>query len=464
MTFPASFGVALDRDTAVYDDGRTLLGGAPLRLLRLSATGASAVASWREGAHPSSPAEQALARRLVDAGVAHPVPPAVPVTGVTVVVPVRDRPGDLAACLAALGGDVPVLVVDDGSVDGAAVRRIAAEHGASVVRREVAGGPAAARNTGWAACPSAYVAFVDSDCRPVPGWLAPLLAHLADADVVAVAPRIVDAPGDGGWLAAFEAVRSPLDLGERPAGVRPGSRVPYVPAAALVVRRDCPLRFDDSMPVGEDVDLVWRLAAGGGRVRYEPASQVAHRHRTRLAPLLRRRFDYGTSAAPLAARHPGRLPAVSLNGWSAAAWGLVAARRPVLAAAVTGVATARLARRLEGRTGAAYAVSVRLAARGTFGAGRLLAAATTRTWLPLAAASAVPSRRARAALAAAVILPALVQWRERRPALDPVRWMVASLLDDAAYCAGVWAGCARERSLAPLLPSWRPAEESETGG
>jgi len=463
VTFPETFGVALDRDTAVYDAGRTLLGGSPLRLVRLSEGGAAAVGRWRTGGRPASPAERALAGRLVDAGLAHPVPPAVVVADVTVVVPVRDRADDLAACLAALGGEVPVLVVDDGSVDAAPVRRLAAEHGAALLRRERPGGPAAARNAGWDACTTAYVAFVDSDCRPAPGWLAPLLAHLADPDVHAVAPRIIDAPGDG-WLAAFEAARSPLDLRDRAAGVRQGSRVPYVPAAALVVRRDCPLRFDESMPVGEDVDLVWRLAAGGGRVRYEPASRVAHRHRTRPVPLLHRRFDYGTSAAPLAARHPGRLPAVSLNAWSVAAWSLLLARRPVLAGVVTGVAAARLAHRLEGRTASPYAVSVRLAGRGTLGAGRLLAAATTRTWLPVAGAAAVRSRRIRTALAAAVTVPALLQWLDRRPALDPVRWTAASLLDDAAYCAGVWAGCARERTLDPLLPSWRPAEESEIHG
>jgi hypothetical protein len=53
-----------------------------------------------------------------------------------------------------------------------------------------------------------------------------------------------------------------------------------------------------------------------------------------------------------------------------------------------------------------------------------------------------------------VVLPALVAWWNRKPELDPVRWVAASLVDDVAYGAGVWAGCLKARTLAPLLPRW----------
>jgi hypothetical protein len=38
-----------------------------------------------------------------------------------------------------------------------------------------------------------------------------------------------------------------------------------------------------------------------------------------------------------------------------------------------------------------------------------------------------------------------------------VRFSALHVADDAAYGAGVWAGCARERTLVPLVPriSWR---------
>ena len=70
-----------------------------------------------------------------------------------------------------------------------------------------------------------------------PGWLDALLPHFADPAVGAVAPRIVpDEPGST-WLARYEGASSTLDMGARASIVRPGSRVPYVPGAALVVRR-----------------------------------------------------------------------------------------------------------------------------------------------------------------------------------------------------------------------------------
>jgi GT2 family glycosyltransferase len=83
--------------------------------------------------------------------------------------------------------------------------------------------------------------------------------------------------------------------------------VPYVPSAALIVRT--PVRFDEQLRYGEDVDLIWRLKDEGHRVVYDPSVVVLHHERDTL----RRTFRYGTSAAPLAARHPTRLRHVNLT-------------------------------------------------------------------------------------------------------------------------------------------------------
>ncbi len=66
-------------------------------------------------------------------------------------------------------------------------------------------------------------------------------------------------------------------------------------------------------------------------------------------------------------------------------------------------------------------------------------------------------RRTRKAAALALVLPALGDWVPDRGALDPLRFAALHVADDAAYGAGVWAGCARERTVTPLLPriSWR---------
>ena len=47
--------------------------------------------------------------------------------------------------------------------------------------------------------------------------------------------------------------------------------------------------FDEGLPLGEDVDLVWRLHDAGWQVRYEPGIRVAHDDRVEPAAWYRRR-------------------------------------------------------------------------------------------------------------------------------------------------------------------------------
>ena len=239
---PAGFRLRPDPGSRTLADGLVITGGYPTRVLRLSRPGARQVAAWWSGMPVADNAKaRALARRLLDTGIAHPVldgPAPAGKSDVTVVVPVRDRAAELARCLAGLADAPRVIVVDDGSADPATVSSVAAAAGASVLRRPVNGGPAAARNTGLAAADTPLVAFLDSDCVPGPGWLDTLLPHFADPAVGAMAPRIVPHESGRTWLARYEGASSTLDMGQRPSIVRPGSRVPYVPGAALVVRKE----------------------------------------------------------------------------------------------------------------------------------------------------------------------------------------------------------------------------------
>jgi mycofactocin system glycosyltransferase len=341
---PAGFRLRPDPGTRTLAGGTVITGGYPIRVLRLSPAGARHVAGWWDGAPvPATAKARALARRLLDTGIAHPVLDRGQAERpeVTVVIPVRDRHAELARCLAGLAPLIPgpsrVIVVDDGSADPAAIQSVAAAAGASVVRRPVSGGPAAARNTGLAAARTPLVAFLDSDCVPGAGWLDALLPHFADPAVGAVAPRIVPHEAGRTWLARYEGASSTLDMGRRPSIVRPGSRVPYVPGAALVVRRQAAgTGFAEDMQVGEDVDFVWRLAASGWRVRYEPAATMGHQHRVRLREWFSRRKDYGTSAAVLELRHPGAVRPLYASAWTAAAWLAAAAGHPEAGAVVTG--------------------------------------------------------------------------------------------------------------------------------
>ncbi|HUE59992.1 MAG TPA: mycofactocin biosynthesis glycosyltransferase MftF [Acidimicrobiales bacterium] len=438
-----------------------VIGGTPLRVLRLGPRGARLIDAWQAGQPVGvAPAAGAFARRLVDAGFAHPRPPDGPAPKVSVVIPVRDREIGLRSTLAAVGdsGVVGVVVVDDGSATPVE-RDPDWNERVSVVRRDSTGGPAAARNAGWRAACSEVVVFLDADCLPVGDWIRMLGRHFADPAVAAVAPRIVSPAGTPGAVRAYESCRSPLDLGDRESTVRPRSRVPYVPTACLAVRRACLESvggFDESLRYGEDVDLVWRLNDAGWSVRYEPGARVEHPPRPDVPSLLRQRFDYGRSAAPLARRHGDDVAPLAISPWSLAAWGLLAAGQPGAASVVTAGSAAVLAQRA-GKDVATAKELARLALRGNLMAGGRLAEAVRRAWAPpaLAFLAAAPSARARRRIVAAlvgVLAVPLVEWAGERPPLGPVLWTALRTADDLAYQAGVWAGVVRERSGRALLP------------
>jgi mycofactocin glycosyltransferase len=467
---PVGSTVELDSDTRPLGDD-VLFGGSPARVLRLSGAGVRALAELRAGPVTSA-AAATLARRLTDTGLAHPRPaPLVTAAELTVVVPVRDRASELDRCLAAAGTEYPVLVVDDGSADPAAVAAVCAARGAQLIRRGVSGGPGPARNTALRAARTQFVAFLDSDCTAPPGWISALTGHFADPLVAAVAPRIVAAAGgagtDGGAGVDGGGGGSPLDLGDRAARVMPLTRVAYVPTAALVVRRAAlGGGFDEALRYGEDVDLVWRLTEAGWRVRYEPAVQVAHAEPASQSALLRRRFWYGTSAAPLTRRHPGAVAPLVLQPWPTITMAALLARRPLTAGAAFAASTVLLASRL------------RANGLPSAGVARPMAGGVWQTWLgtgrwcgqfaapALVLALARPGGRTartrwgrRAAAASLLLGPPLAEWARDRDA-DPVRFVTRTLADQAAYGAGVYAGCLRERLITPVLPSvsWKPFE------
>ncbi len=476
IPLPRSFRVWCDPDLTVLAPGRApgaaaaggavLLGGSPLRLMTLSAAGVRVLAALRAGhtVGAAGPGAGLLARRLADAGLLHPLPPHQPPgsAALTAVIPVRDGAVRIGPLVTALREScAEVIVVDDGSVDdtGAA----AEQAGARVIRHARPRGPAAARTTGARAARTDLIAFCDCDVLPAADWLDRLRAHFADPAVAAAAPRVASPAAVGvraGLRDRYEASRSPLDLGSRPAAARAGSRVAYVPSAALLIRREH-ATFDPALRYGEDVDLVWRLLAAGHTVRYEPAAVVCHLPRDSWPAWLRQRYGYGSSAAALSRRHPGLLrPARGPAGAVLTALALAAGRddrAARLALGAVGVTSVTLTgRRLAGQLGgvdrpaaAVLGLTARVRRRG------LLAAAegVRRTWLPLLACAGRPGHLVLAAAA----LPLVGDWWTQRPDVGLLPYLALRVADDAAYCAGLWAGCLAGGTPEPLLPLLPPA-------
>jgi mycofactocin system glycosyltransferase len=435
-------------------DGDTVVAGSPLKIFRFSSAARSVLEAIEKRDEISVAATNTL-HRLIDAGAIHPILESIKTSlqpsDVTVVIPVHNEDVlRLNTLISKLSAAHEILLIDDGSTIP-----LADINGARVIRREVAGGPAAARNTAIDFVTSSITFFLDADTSLADDSWTKLLAHFEDSSVGVVAPRIASEPGTT-LLHRYEASESPLDLGSEPARIRKNSRVSYVPTAALMIRTDL-LRehrgFDESLRYGEDVDLVWRLLEADVVCRYEPAVTVHHSPRASLLDAWKQRVSYGSAAAPLDQRHRGAATPLRINRWSAGAWGTLASGYPLIGLIIGAASTVALERKISSQPDSRQ-LALRLAGRGNIHAGRVIAQAMTRTWWPIALLLSLCSRRARRVTCAAIVLPSLMSWFTKKPKVDPVSYCALKLADDVAYGTGVWKGVIATRDLGALTPKF----------
>jgi GT2 family glycosyltransferase len=193
----------------------------------------------------------------------------------------------LPACLDALLGEgAPVLVVDNASTDGTAELFAARYPQVQVVVNPVNTGFAGGVATGLQQVRTPYAVLVNNDAQVRPGWLAELLAPLADPEVAAVTSKLVLPDGRlnsaGGYLEA-NGYGHDLGFGEPDDGrFSTPAEVAYGCGAALALRMDAVRAVGGMDPrfflYYEDVDLSWRLWLGGWTVRYQPTAVVEHQH------------------------------------------------------------------------------------------------------------------------------------------------------------------------------------------
>ncbi|MFZ0179616.1 MAG: glycosyltransferase family 2 protein [Candidatus Dormiibacterota bacterium] len=179
-----------------------------------------------------------------------------------------------------------LVIVDNASTDGT-LDQLTQVRGARVLRnpRNLGFGPAT--NQGAAMARGRYLLLLNSDAWVRPGWLEPLI-DVADSDpgVAAVASKLLYPDGrlqEAGsivWRDARVRQYGDGDLPNRPE-YNFRRTVDYASAACLLVRRSAFIAvggFDPRFaPVYfEDVDLCLALAAGPGRVVYQPRSIVEH--------------------------------------------------------------------------------------------------------------------------------------------------------------------------------------------
>jgi GT2 family glycosyltransferase len=245
--------------------------------------------SVKEGQRPA-------AERRVDA------PP------VTVIVPTRERPDDLARCLESLSAvddhAREVIVVDSGpttSRTAAVAARFGVRH---VVERLP--GLNRARNAGVAAAAHDIVAFVDDDVVVSRQWLAAMRACFVDAAVGCATGLVLPLELETTGQEEFELYsQNRRDLQRHVYSrsvLRPSAAGLVGMGANMAFRRDLLLslgNFDLRLgPVactraGDETDMFARVLDSGRVIVYSPDAYVWHRHRRTVREVRSCVFGYG---------------------------------------------------------------------------------------------------------------------------------------------------------------------------
>lgn len=168
----------------------------------------------------------------------------------------------------------------------------------------------AKRNRGVELSSTDYVAFIDSDAYPEPGWLERATDHLdADQDLRLGAvggPNVSPSEAPLGQRCVGQAHLSPLVCAwwtyrkQRWAAARD---VTHLPTCNLVVRRadyKAVGGMDEQLFTAEDTDFCRRLTTLGRQTRFEPDVIVVHKDRN-LRDFMTQRYTFGVAMVPLLA-------------------------------------------------------------------------------------------------------------------------------------------------------------------
>ena len=202
----------------------------------------------------------------------------------------------LEACLPALedqddpGVEWEILVLDNGSSDGTC-RWLRREHPrVRLIESPVNLGFCRGNERLVEEARGEWLALLNNDTRPEPGWLRALVEALEGSppDVAAVSGKIVDWEAElldfGRGVMTFDGHAFQLDFRRPLAEARvpeEGEELLFACGGNLMIRKGSFLDaggFDeDYFAYLEDVDLGWRLWAGGERIVHAPRAVVRHR-------------------------------------------------------------------------------------------------------------------------------------------------------------------------------------------
>ncbi|HEX6963947.1 MAG TPA: glycosyltransferase family A protein [Lacipirellula sp.] len=250
---------------------------------------------------------------------------------VSVVVCSYNGAATLAECLQSLMRlnyfDYEVILVDDGSFDHTV--HIASQFPQVRYIRQSNQGLSVARNVGLRAATGEIVAYTDSDCVADEDWLLYLVGGLHEQQVDGIGGPNLTPPSDN-WVAQCVAA-SP---GNPSHVMFDDCSAEHLPGCNMAFRREALLSIGGFDPqfrqAGDDVDVCWRLLAGGRRLGYAAGAMVWHHRRCSVKAYYQQQKGYGRAEAMLAFKHPHRFIGAGLLKFDGVIYGDGTAGLPLL--------------------------------------------------------------------------------------------------------------------------------------
>lgn len=385
---------------------------------------------------------------------------------VSVIIPVRNRPGEIAACLQSLSWlDYPrekmeIIVIDDASDDNTPdVVSTFPVHLIPLKERRQA---SCCRNLAAQRAHGEILAFLDSDCVADPLWLRELIPAFSDPSNGAVGGT-VDSYYNKKGLDCYEKVKSSLNMGSWPKSSREVNHCFYLPSCNLLVRRNLFVQlkgFRENMHVGEDVDFCWRLQDQGNHIEYRPVGTVYHRHRNTVGQFCARRFDYGTSEPLLQKSHNKRIkqflfPLPAAGFWGVVLLSIILRSLPLLGLSGLVLLTDSLITfsRIRQKHIPLYVTYILWATfRGYCAFVYHCCAFVSRYYLLWALVVCIVSPVVAALMFGAHLVTGIGEYFIKKPRLGLLSFLLFFTVDQLSYQVGVWWGCLKRLCFSPVNP------------
>jgi mycofactocin system glycosyltransferase len=385
---------------------------------------------------------------------------------VSVIIPVRNRPEEIASCLQSLSRlDYPmekieVIVIDDASDDN--TPDVVSTFPVHLITLKGHRQASFCRNLAAQRARGEILAFLDSDCVADPLWLRELIPAFSDPSNGAVGGT-VDSYYHKKGLDCYEKVKSSLNMGSWSKSSREVNHFFYLPSCNLLVRRALFLQlkgFREDMQVGEDVDFCWRLQDQGHCIEYRPVGKVYHRHRNKMRHFCARRFDYGTSEPLLQKFHAKRIkqflfPLPNFTFWGLVLLSIASGWIPLLGLCGLVLLADSLIKfsRIRHKNIPIYFTRLLLATfRSYLAFFYHCCAFVSRYYLFLALLVCVLVPVGAAIILGAHLLTGIGEYFIKKPRLSLPSFLLYFTLDQLSYQLGVWWGCLKRLCFSPINP------------